>query len=111
MRAPAISLVAHDARGGGFVFVRVPDEHGRYLRTDMSVVTVACPMCKAAIGEPCTAGSKRTGYSATTHYVRRNAHKLAGFNHGRRAEALEAAERAEQAEHEPSINLIEPTPV
>jgi len=70
---PRISLVAYEERVGGFVFVAIPNERGRYLRTDKSVVLVACPLCRAAIGEPCkTHSSTADGYGATTHANRRD---------------------------------------
>lgn len=71
--APKVHVVAFEDRTGGFIFVGVPDQRGRYLRTDKSVALVACPMCRALQGEPCRAGSKHDGYSATTHAVRRTA--------------------------------------
>ena len=68
---PKVHLVAFEERTGGFVFVGVPDQVGRYLRTDRSVVLVACPQCRAMIGEPCKAGMRHEGYTGTTHYMRR----------------------------------------
>jgi hypothetical protein len=69
---PRISLVAFEDRVGGFVFVAVPDERGRYLRTDKSVVQVACPNCRSVVGEPCKLGH---GYGGGTHANRRSAAK------------------------------------
>lgn len=66
---PKIHLTAYEDRIGQFIFVAVPDENGRYLRTDKSVALVQCPQCRAIVGEPCMA---RQGYGGTTHYVRRN---------------------------------------
>lgn len=51
---------------------RHPDRACRYLRTDHSVVLVACPACKAIKGEPCMS---RQGYSGGTHSIRRVAAK------------------------------------
>lgn len=65
---PAIRLVAWEERGNSAVFVAIPNERGRYLRTDHSVVLVDCPQCKAAKGEPCIS---RQGYGGGTHSVRR----------------------------------------
>ena len=65
---PAIRLVAWEDRGNNCVFVAIPNERGRYLRTDHSVVLVECPACKAAKGEPCIS---RQGYGGGTHAVRR----------------------------------------
>lgn len=80
---PRVSLVAWADRQNQFIFVAVPGERGRYLRTDRSVALVACPMCKAMVGEPCGTGrGTEDGYSATTHHVRRT---LATRQFGRRA--------------------------
>ena len=69
---PRISLVAFEDRNPHFIFVAVPDERGRYLRTDRSVALVACPQCQAIAGQPCrSAGGD--GYSALTHHRRRSA--------------------------------------
>jgi hypothetical protein len=68
-----ISLVAYEDRIGKFIFVLVPNQRGRYLRTDRSVITVACPHCKSIIGEPCTSTQ---GYGGQTHHVRRLQAKL-----------------------------------
>lgn len=65
---PAIRLVAWEDRGNTCVFVAIPNERGRYLRTDHSVVLVECPACRSVKGEPCTS---RQGYSGGTHAVRR----------------------------------------
>lgn len=40
------------------VFVRVPNEKGRWMMVDRCVVEVDCPYCRAVAGEPCRA---RTG--------------------------------------------------
>ena len=70
---PRVSLVAWAERQGGFIFVAVPNERGRYLRTDRSVALVPCPMCNATEGEPCRgAKGSEDSYSATTHHVRRD---------------------------------------
>lgn len=69
---PRISLVAYADRDPAFIFVAVPDHRGRYVRTDRSVAFVACPMCHAAIGEPCK-GRNGDGYGGTTHAWRRDA--------------------------------------
>jgi hypothetical protein len=77
---PRISLVAYEERVGGFVFVAVPNERGRYVRTDKSVVLVECPMCHASVGEPCTLrASTPDGYTAGTHANRRDRAKVKFF--------------------------------
>lgn len=65
---PNIRLVAWEDRGNSCVFVAIPNERGRYLRTDHSVVIVGCPACKTARGEPCIS---RQGYGGGTHAIRR----------------------------------------
>ena len=67
---PSIKLVSYEDRVGGFIFVAVPDERGRYIRTDRSVALVACPMCRSIRGEPCKLSQ---GYSGSTHALRRTA--------------------------------------
>lgn len=69
---PKISLIAWADRFPRFVFVMVPNERGRYVRTDTSVVLVPCPMCLSAIGEPCSRGEDPKKYFAGTHAVRRD---------------------------------------
>jgi len=73
MITPKIHLVAHEDRSGHFIFVGVPDERGRYVRTDRSVAFVSCPMCHAVVGEPCKGGPH--GYGGTTHVLRRARHQ------------------------------------
>lgn len=73
-RMPVVSLIAWEQRGPGqFIFVRIPTEYGRYLRTDRSVAYVPCPAssCNATVGEPCKFNGK---YSAGTHADRRTAY-------------------------------------
>lgn len=70
---PSIKLVAFEDRPGGFIFVAIPDERGRYVRTDRSVALVACPLCKAIRGEPCKTGHRHEGYGGTTHAALRTA--------------------------------------
>jgi len=68
--APSIRLVAFEDRQAQFVFVAVPNERGRYLRTDRSVVLVGCTLCKAIKGEPCR--NRDWHYNAGTHAWRRS---------------------------------------
>lgn len=70
-RMPVISLVAWEDRGPvRFIFVRVPTERGRYLRTDPCVAYVPCPYnsCGSTVGEPCKHNGR---YVGGTHAVRR----------------------------------------
>lgn len=69
MTTPKISLVAFKERQGDFIFVAVPNERGRYVRTDASVVQAECSNCGAAIGEPCK--NRHGNYLGGTHYQRR----------------------------------------
>lgn len=71
---PSIKLVAWADRDPNFIFVAVPDQRGRYLRTDRSVAFVACPNCKSIVGEPCRS-THGDGYGGTTHFARRNANR------------------------------------
>jgi hypothetical protein len=66
---PKISLVAFQDRQNHFIFVAVPNENGRYLRTDKSVAYTRCEMCKSTVGEPCKSSTGK--YTGSTHYVRR----------------------------------------
>lgn len=65
---PVVSLMAFEDRPGRFIFVRIPNEVGRYLRTDPCVAHVACERCNATVGEPC---HHRGRYTSATHAVRR----------------------------------------
>lgn len=69
---PSIALVAWAERTGDFIFVKVPNERGRYLRTDSCVAHVACPWCKSIPGEPCKSNSRKY-YGSGTHSDRRRA--------------------------------------
>jgi len=51
------------------VFVPDPAMHGRYIKTDGSVLLLACPHCKAALGEPCRGA--RGEHTGMTHTIRR----------------------------------------
>lgn len=78
MRTPRISLVAMEARDPGKAFVRIPNEPGRWVLTDRCVVEMECPVCMAAIGEPCH--NRRGKYGVGTHAYRR-----INYNHARGA--------------------------
>lgn len=74
MITPRIALVAYEDRNPYFIFVAVPNERGRYIRTDASVAVAECPVCGAQIGEPCLShrfGHPRAKYCGTTHFARR----------------------------------------
>lgn len=71
---PRICLVAFEERlPSHFIFVAVPDERNRYLRTHRCVALVGCPMCKVPAGVPCLGAYNR--YHGGTHAVRRDAAK------------------------------------
>lgn len=57
---------------GGFAFVRVPHERGRWLRTHPCVAWVRCAFCSSEPGVPCIS---RRGYGADTHVHRREDYK------------------------------------
>lgn len=106
---PAIKLVAYEDRTGGFVFVAVPDQRGRYMRTDKSVPTAACSLCGAIVGEPCFRlidGMK--SYSSSTHAVRRVSAKTRLYKRYREATDILHEEQAPAPDH---IDLIDPRPV
>jgi hypothetical protein len=68
-----IGIVAYGVTPG-LVMVRVPNERGRWVLTDRSVVETPCKHCGAIAGEPCfkmVCNQKR--YSVGTHYCRRGA--------------------------------------
>lgn len=79
---PRITLVAFEARTPGLIFVAVPDQRGRYVRTDKSVALVGCPHCQSMVGEPCRT---RQGYGGGTHAVRRSLAQHR-YGHGYRAD-------------------------
>lgn len=70
--SPKITLVAWCDRlqHNKFIFVAVPNERGRYVRTDMCVAFVECGYCGSITGEPCK--DRCSGrYCAGTHTLRR----------------------------------------
>jgi hypothetical protein len=66
-----IGLVAYCALPPHLVFVRVPNEPGRWVLTDRCVVDVACPVCGAQAGEPCHNRRAVRRYGTGTHADRR----------------------------------------
>lgn len=78
---PVVSLVAFEERTGGFIFLRVPTEFGRYVRSHVSVAYVACPRCNSTVGEPCKFDGK---YQGSTHGVRRDEFKRGRHTSGDR---------------------------
>lgn len=92
---PRISLVAFEDRPNKSIFVSVPNERGRYMRTDRSVAQVACPHCYAVQGEPCRS---RHGYHAEAHVARR---EQARASYGRFELVDDLSERVESLPHHP----------
>jgi len=69
-----IGLVAYCALPPHHVFVRVPNEPGRWLLVHRCVVDVACSNCGAAEGEPCHNKKAVRRYGVGTHTLRRYAY-------------------------------------
>lgn len=80
-RNPTISLVAFEERGNpDFIFVSVPTERGRYVRTDRCVAYVPCSYCGSVVGEPCKSRGTRDRYGGGVHCDRKAAfRKVHGF--------------------------------
>lgn len=45
--------IAYDDRQGHFVFVKIPNEYGRYARVPNLVTYAPCPACGSPVGVPC----------------------------------------------------------
>jgi hypothetical protein len=57
----SVRVIAFADRQGRTVFVKVPGEYGRYVRTSVAVTVSPCH-CGAAVGEPCVGQyGRRTG--------------------------------------------------
>lgn len=76
----------------GLVFVRIPNERGRWLLVDRAVVEVDCPACGAITGEPCRHGGyynyrrrdvppECIKYGVGVHVDRKNAAKRERWPH------------------------------
>lgn len=71
-----IGLVAYCALPPNLVFVRIPNEKGRWIMTHRCVVEVPCSYCKAQTGEPCFTKNESVAsrkYHVGTHTWRRQA--------------------------------------
>ncbi|NKF21531.1 zinc finger domain-containing protein [Solimonas marina] len=81
-----IGLIAYQATPN-LVFVRIPNEKGRWMLTDRCVAEVDCSYCGSVAGEPCkNRGSYWDGsplrYRAGTHSARRDgARKKLGWGY------------------------------
>jgi len=98
MMTPKISLVAFLDRPAATIFVAIPNERNRYLRTDKSVSVVRCPQCQSIPGEPCKYGAgDSTKYVGSTHYLRRQL-GLRIFGHGYKANDVAPPEMIDDVE-------------
>lgn len=89
-RSLNIGLVAYECLPG-LVFVRAPNERGRWMLVNRCVIDVDCPDCKSITGEPCKKSVKRpyyysgerqwNGYHVQVHVMRTEAAKAL---HGKR---------------------------
>lgn len=118
MITPRIHLVAFEERQGSMVFVAIPNERGRYIRTDKSVVQVSCSLCRATVGEPCkTHSSTGDGYGCGTHAVRRDManRQFRGIKGEDLIEPADISSHGFPTERRPrspgAIDLIEPRPI
>lgn len=122
-----IGLTAHLVVGN-LAFVKVPSERGRYMLTDLCVVTVPCPVCEAIVGEPCRGfyglkyweqlmpGEKPLAHGVTVHYRRKqDAEKKHGRGYAKRIAAHYrlhvAAGDIEAALHDAPEPPPEPNPI
>lgn len=80
-------VVAYEDRQGGFIFVRVPNEYGRYVRTSRVVAMADCPACGSLFGVPCVGQYDR--YTGSIHADRmREADRNCSFAGVRRSDIL-----------------------
>lgn len=69
-RSKTISVVAYCALPPNSIFIRVPNERGRWMITERCVAEVGCPLCHVEVGEPCI--SRPGNYTVGVHVWRRN---------------------------------------
>ncbi|MES2488509.1 MAG: hypothetical protein V4607_01870 [Pseudomonadota bacterium] len=102
-----IGLTAYEAMPG-LVFVRVPNEKGRWILTDRCVAEVDCPHCKAVVGEPCKRDfSYGIRYHSGTHCYRRDAaRQLRGFGYSKKSEKPKLRIRVEDMEAAMAIEPV-----
>lgn len=68
---------------GNVAFVPHPIYRGLWIRTDTSVVKVACTMCKSPKNVPCSSTrNEDTTFNSATHYVRRGDARRIKFPEG-----------------------------
>jgi hypothetical protein len=73
-------VVAYADRMSGFVFVKVPGEYGRYVRTSRIVTVAGCPACGSNINVPCKGQYDR--YTGSIHADRMRAANSERLAHG-----------------------------
>lgn len=75
-------IKAFEDRNGHFIFVKVPGEYGRYVRTNHAVALSACPACGSGVCVPCVGQYRR--YTGSVHFDRivtaRDVLRAAGVN-------------------------------
>lgn len=93
---PSIRLVAWEDRMNQFIFVAVPNERGRYIRTHKCVAFVACPACNSIPGQPCI--SPNSGrYWAGTHGDRNTAYaRQIGWGNARSLDIVDVLDGANE---------------
>lgn len=82
----AVRRIAYLDRQGHFIFVKVPDEYGRYVRTRALVAYAACPACGSIEGVPCVGQYGR--YTGSIHADRMNAANKLQRNFGLTSEDI-----------------------
>lgn len=75
-RSKTVSLVAYCALPPNQVFLRVPNERGRWLITERCAVEVDCDFCGVSAGEPCV--SRSGHYGVGVHIWRRETWRQRG---------------------------------
>ena len=68
-----IGITAYEAMPG-MVFLRVPNERGRWVLTDRCAAEVDCERCGAVAGEPCMAWGPRMGCGERSHRYHTGVH-------------------------------------
>ncbi|HEY3434283.1 MAG TPA: hypothetical protein VGK41_01385 [Solirubrobacterales bacterium] len=122
MKSLNIGVVAYGV-DPSMVFVRVPNERGRWMLVDRCVVEVDCPYCKAVAGEPCRKVARYgrglelhdpIRYGVSVHVTRREAwQKATGHRfpakraapHKLRIRAEELGDIQAAAEDQPDIDI------
>lgn len=128
MKSLNIGVIAYGV-DPSMVFVRVPNERGRWMLVDRSVVEVDCPHCKAVAGEPCRRAwpewrrietpppaPEAIRYHVAVHVKRKQAwaeqtgHRFPGRRAAPHKLRITAAELAELQQPAPDVELVEIEP-